>query len=382
LKFRITNGYNANSNNNVSAVVTQVYSSSLSQWGAPLASLQNPPNPNLRWEKINMLNIALDFGLRNEIITGSIEYYHKRGTDILGNGPIAPQSGLSQFFGNIADTKGNGIDLTINSKNISSKNFQWSSNFVFSYVSDIVTNYKIKPSTIGTYVTNINSTPATLTPVEGYPLYSIFSYPWAGLDQTGKPQTYLDGKLSTNYSALSSSSNYSNLHYNGSAIPQFFGSLRNTFSYKQFSISANITSKLNYWFRNFYVSRSSVVMSTRSIVNQDYQQRWQKPGDETKTNVPAMIYPVSSNAADFIYANSDVTALKGDHVRLQDIQFNYDLQRKRVGNITIPAMRIYIYLNNLGIIWRANDKKIDPDATSVSSMPNAKTYSFGVKFEF
>jgi len=385
LRLRVTYGYNANSNNSTSALVTATYSSSLSQWGTPIAYLQNPPNPSLRWEKINMLNIGLDFGLKNDILSGSIEYYQKKGTDILGNAPISPQTGVSQFFRNITDMKGHGLDMTLTSKNLIGRNFEWQTNFLFSYQTDIVTNYKIKPSNLASFITQTNGSFLTVTPLEGMPLYSIFSYMWAGLDPaTGNPKFYLNDKVSTDYSALSSSNDYDNLHYNGPAIPVYFGSLRNAFRWKEFSFSFNITYKLGYWFRNPFVTRASSAYLTSSpgLIFQDYLQRWQKPGDEAMTNVPSMSYPISTAASEGIYVNSDITAFKADHVRLQDIQLSYDFPKKRIGKLLVPSLRFYVYLNNLGILWKANNMNIDPDATSVTSMPNPKTYSLGVKVDF
>ena len=378
LKLRITDGYNGNLDNSASALPTAVYNFSSNSYGAPYAINQTPPNPSLRWEKVNVMNFGVDFGLRNNIVTGSIEYYVKNGKDLLANSPIAPQSGFASFYGNTADMKGQGIDVMINTKNID-KQIKWYSSFLFNYSLDQITGYNVKTGIISSYLT-----PGVLNPLIGKPLYSVFSYMWAGLDSAGNPQGYLDGKVSNNYSGFNSSGNLANLQYNGPANPPFFGSLRNTIAWKQLSFSFLITYKFGYYFR-----RPSIVYNTLfngGAGNPDYEQRWQKPGDEKSTNVPSMIYP-DNGLRDAFYQNSNILVEKGDHIRLQDIQLSYDFNKHQLGKFPVKALRLYVYANNIGILWKANKYGIDPDFVPSSggvgsNFPNPRTFAAGAKVDF
>ena len=378
LNARVTYGYNANSNTNVSALTTATYSSNVNQWNQRVATLQNPPNPLLRWEKINILNIGLDFGIKGDIIKGSVEYYKKKGTDILGNAPIAPQLGTTQFFGNLADTRGQGVDVTITSQIISRKQFQWNAEFLLSYTTDKITSYKFKPSTINTYVSNQTG---GVNPLEGNPVYAVMGYRFAGLDTSGRPQFLFDGKISTDYSGLVSSTNYDNLKYIGPATPVYFGSLRNTFAFKQISLSFNITYKMGYWFTNPYVTTAGSGGTGAGQVFQDYQSRWQKKGDEQFTSIPAYVYGTSDGRY-VVYSFSDANAIKGDHIRLQDLELDYTLNKKQFSKLPFTNVKLYFYVNNIGILWRANNKGIDPDYTVMGGFPNPKTYSLGMKIDF
>jgi hypothetical protein len=378
LRPRITYGYNANSNTTVSALTTETYSFNLNQWNQRLALLQNPPNPLLRWEKINILNVGIDFGIKNDFIRGSIEYYTKRGTDILGNAPVAPQLGTTQFFGNLANTKGNGIDVAITSRNIYRTNFQWVTDFLFSYTIDKITNYELKPSTIHLYVLNNTN---IVNPLEGFPVNSVMGYKFAGLDSIGRPKFIVDGKVSTTYSGLTSSTNFDNLNYAGPATPVYFGNFRNTFTFKRVSLSFNIIYKMGYYFRNPFVTSIASGGSGAGQVFQDYLSRWQKSGDEQHTNIPAYIYGTTDGRST-LYAYSDANILRGDHIRLQDIQISYDLSKQYFPKSPFSNARFYLYLNNLGIIWRANNKGIDPDANTIGAFPNPRTYAMGVKLDF
>ena len=197
----------------------------------------------------------------------------------------------------------------------------------------------------------------------------------------GNPLGVLNKSVTSNYGAISTSSNFENLKYIGPATPTFFGSIRNSISYKQVTVSANVTYKLGYYFRRRSVSYSFSTFG--SDIHPDYFLRWQKPGDEYLTNVPSMVYPVNQSRDNF-YAASEILAEKGDHVRLQDIQFTYDLVKENFKKLPFRSVQLYVYLNNLGILWRANEHNIDPDfnpgATDV--FPNPKTYAIGMNINF
>lgn len=163
--------------------------------------------------------------------------------------------------------------------------------------------------------------------------------------------------------------------YNGPANPQYFGSIRNDISFKGFSLSINLLFKAGYFFRRTSIVYSSLV--NNGLGHTDYSKRWQKPGDENSTTVPSFIYPVNSNRETF-YANSEVLVDKGDHIRLQDISFRYDVSKAVWKFLPFDHMQIYIYANNLGILWKANKDNIDPDYQN--GYPTPRTISVGIKF--
>jgi hypothetical protein len=111
----------------------------------------------------------------------------------------------------------------------------------------------------------------------------------------------------------------------------------------------------------------------------DFEKRWRKPGDEKFTNVPSMQYPASVLRDEF-YQYSDILVVKGDHVRLQDIQISYDLNKEAHPRLPVQLIRFYLYGNNLGILWKANHVGIDPDY--VTSVPNPRTLALGVKIDY
>lgn len=119
-----------------------------------------------------------------------------------------------------------------------------------------------------------------------------------------------------------------------------------------------------------------------SYYNPDYNKRWMKPGDEVRTSVPSQVYPAPSGRSE-IYAYSEILVEKGDHIRLQDIQASYTFA-KGFNRIGIKSLRVYGYVNNVGILWRANKYKIDPDVVPSNLLvyPNPRSYALGVNVGF
>lgn len=380
LKIRTTTGYNGNINSSLSALTTAAIGglqAGSNQYGAVQGYIINPPNPNLRWEKINVSNFAVDFAIRDRAIEGSIEYYIKKGQDLIGNSIVDPTTGVVEITGNTASMKGSGIDVVLNTRNLDRK-LKWNTNILFSYVSDKVTTYNVKKSTIASYLRN-----SIINPLIGNPLYSVYAYRWGGLDSAGNPQGVLDGKTSQDYSSFSTSTDFNNLKYMGPANPRFFGSIRNSLAYEQFSFSFNVVYKLGYVFRRSSLNYNEL-FSTNGIGHSDYLKRWQKPGDEFLTDVPSMVYPASA-VRDDIYKNSEILVEKGDHFRLQDIQLSYDFSKRQFSRLPVQLIRVYLYANNIGILWRANDKGIDPDFVPSGSsyiFPDPRSYALGVKVDF
>jgi TonB-dependent starch-binding outer membrane protein SusC len=368
LKLRITHGVSGNVNRSYSAYTTARYASNAFTTGLPYASITNPPNPQLRWEKVAMTNLAADFGTKANRITGSFEYYFKKGSDLLGSAAVAPQTGVTTYAGNYAATKGQGFDFNVNVLAVD-RAVRWNATYFLSHLNEEVTRYETS-ATAATYAAG------SLTPFPGQPLYPLNSYRWYGLNpQTGDPVGYLNGQISTNYSSIVSQTKPQDLVFHGTSTPTWFGALRNTVSWKGISASANVTYRLGYYFR-----RSTIAYGSNQGLNShpDYLLRWQKPGDEASTQVPSL--PAASNSSrDNLYRYSEALVEKGDHLRLQDVNLSYDLSPQLLKQVRVKRVQFYLYANNLGILWKATDADRDPDYSV--SLP-VRTISGGLKVDF
>jgi hypothetical protein len=341
----------------------------LNAFGNPYDEIANPPNPALRWEKVKTWNAAVDFSLVKQFVSGSIDVYRKDGIDLIGNSPLPPQTGVTQFKGNNSDTRTTGVDIVINSNNIN-RAFKWKTNLLINYADEIITVYKVRQSN------NYNIVSGNYrNPLEGYPYYAIFSYPSAGLNDKGMPQGYHNGEISNNYNSIYRSTDSDELNFHGSATPKLFGNLRNTFSYKNLDLSFNLGFKYLYYFRRGQVFSGGVYGFNYA----DYENRWQKAGDELNTRIPAFIYPANS-ASNAFFQYSDDLVEKGDHIRLQDIRMSYRVHNPVLRKVGITDLQIFGYATNLGTVWRHNKKGLDPDYWFSDYIPPANI-SLGINIQ-
>ncbi|MCW3087593.1 MAG: SusC/RagA family TonB-linked outer membrane protein, partial [Sediminibacterium sp.] len=376
LKLRLTYGYNGNVDKSTSAFTTAGVGSG-SIFLQPSAGIINPPNPELSWEKIGMLNAGLDYSFFRGLLSGSIDYYRKSGQNLIGNSEVASQTGVSQFRQNIADIKTSGFDLVLTAHLLKS-NPAWNVSLLYSHVTDEVTRYLLKASQTKAYVTTIQG-----NPLEGKPWSAVFAYQWAGLgSSTGDPQGMVNGQTSTDYSRLINPLSTAELVYMGAGRPTNFGSIRNDLSWKGFNLSMNLVFSTGYYYRKpavSYTSTFNAMMAYGIFSNGDLARRWQKPGDESVTNVPSLVYPAVA-ARDEFFQYAATLVEKGDHLRLRDIRLGYDVPLPSRKNYPIHSCTLYLYANNIGILWRANQSGIDPD--NVSGPPAPLTLALGASFAF
>jgi TonB-linked SusC/RagA family outer membrane protein len=374
LALRMTYGYAGNVVNSLSALPVIGYFSGAPYTNLNYAYVSYPSNPDLRWEKVGTFNAAIDFGFKNNVVNGTIEYFHKNATDLIAtNVPIDFTSGYTNLTKNAANLATNGVDVQLNVKWLN-RSFQWLTTINGNYVKSIVKKYFL----IRTNYKGLVGTGGSINPQEGHNPYAIFSYNFAGLDPaTGNPQGYINKQISTNYLKLVNPTSITDLVEQGSGRPPYFGNLMNTFSWKGFTLSANILGRFGFYFRKNTINYYNLFNSWQG--NADFENRWQQPGDEKTTTVPSMTYPANSNR-DRFYQYSTATVLKGDFVRLQDINLGYDFNAVKLGHYTLKKVTVYFYANNIGILWRANKEGIDPDA--VSGYPDPRSYSAGIQATF
>jgi hypothetical protein len=201
-----------------------------------------------------------------------------------------------------------------------------------------------------------------------------------GLNDRGEGQGLLNGKPSTDYSAIRNQADAyhsasESVVYFGSSKPQVFGNIINTFAWKKLLLSFNISYKGDYYFRRPVTSYAGLIGSGTAFP--DFEQRWQKKGDEMYTQVPAMAYPVRSGADSF-YGYADINVFRGDHMRLEYISLTW--QQKYAGRNRDFNMGLSANVSNLGIIWSKNKLGIDPEFPYRLSPP--KVFSLGLTFDY
>ena len=331
-------------------------------------------NKNLRPEKTGQLNFGIDFGSKSNRLSGTIEVYDKRNIDLISSNNIDPTTGLSAANYNVADMHGRGLSFNLQTVNVKLPDFSWVSSFFLSSNKVSITKIYTDPEASGFGgLLSVGGIKGLGNDING-----IYAVRWGGLSPTdGSPLLISGGKPTNDYLTVFFEP-LDSLRYMGSTTPKFFGSLRNSITYKGFSVSFNILYKLGYYFRRpqntSLVNYASMVAGSQ-LPPAEYEKRWQKPGDELHTNVPAFVYPVDAFYM-FAYAYADINVLRADNVRLQEINISYAFPKK-IG--LFKGASLHGSIQNLGIIWRANKYGLDPD---VLDIPLPHTYSIGFSTNF
>jgi TonB-linked SusC/RagA family outer membrane protein len=367
LKLRTTYGSAGNVDNSRSAVTVINFPGSALVTGLNYASIRQFANPSLRWEKVKTLNVGLDF--ETKFLKGSLEYYRKKASDLYGNSPIDYTSGAGdRIIKNVGDLLTSGMDISLRSTVIERK-LIWN----VTALASVNKNKVLKNYLPNLSASNFTSPGFNVSGLEGRPVYALYSYPFAGLDPlTGDPLGYLNGAVSKDYSTIvSSKTTVYDLVYQGSATPTVYGSLLNEVLYKKFSLNWMISFKAGHYFRNTSVQYNAFF--SNGLAHSDYRKRWQKPGDELFTTVPSLIYPASSSRDNF-YSASDILDEKADHIRFEFARLGYNCYSGHGSDS--KQYQFFLHAANLGLLWHANKKGIDPDY--VSGYPQAKSFTFGI----
>lgn len=373
LRLRGTYGVNGNISRRASAhTIGMLYNQGQSH-GMPTISITTPPNERLRWEKVNTLNVALEFAAAGNRISGTVEYYKKKAIDLLAQSPSDPTLGFTSVYANTASMLSEGWDVHLRSVNVKNS-LLWETDWIYSFNKATVLDYLMPVSDIGrTYVASLSG----INPIIGMPLYTAYSLDWGGLDpENGAPRGYVDGALSTDYNTIYNTTKLSDLIYHGPAQPVHFGALRNSLSFRGFQMSFNISYKLGHYFRVNSISNAGVVSGWSG--HGDFSKRWLQPGDEERTHVPAMIYPANANR-DNVYRFASIHIQKADVIRLEDLNLSYSISGEGT-SLPIQQLRLYLYASNLATLWYANKADIDPYFNNIPKQP--RTVALGVSVNF
>ena len=352
------------------------------------ASISSIANPELRWEKIYVTNLGLDFGLFKETVSGTLDYYQKKSKDLMYNFPVgaAYVGNISSGYltRNIATMKSKGIDFGIETQFYNDSKWNWRMRFNLSYNKNEITDARFSENSFTNYY---GYNPTSIGLIKGYAHDKLLVYRFAGLDANGLTMVYDEngGKIPASQSSITSFDVFKNA---GRTTAPYFGSLNTTLRYKQFSFYALIT----YQFGNVFLKPSigQYITSTeraRYDVSADIAKRWKKEGDENTTNVPGLNgtgNEVSNSQVRYSY--SDINVLKGDYIRLRQITLNYDLPKQLVGKAHVKRAQVGVSINNLGLIWTANKEGYDPDFVSHPgysySLPAATSFLFSLNVKF
>lgn len=319
--------------------------------------IKNLANEDLTYEKKHEFNLGLSAGFLNNRINLEVDWYKRNNYDLIGYATTQGIGGQIQKLGNIASMKANGIEVSITTNNIKTQDFSWSTNFIYSHthneVTDLQTTANVMDLVSGTGFAR-----------EGYPVGSIFSIPFRGLNNEGLPMFLdQDGNITTTgiYFQESDKDKLNFLEYSGSIEPTDVGSLGNVFKYKNLSLNVFVTYsfgnvvRLDQVFSNEYTDLTSTP--------KEFNNRWTVPGDEKFTNIPVIASKrQNQNDSHLAYAYnaynySTERIAKGDFIRMKEISLAYDFPKSVTNKLKLANLSLKLQATNLFLIYA--DKKLN-----------------------
>ncbi|MBV7530663.1 SusC/RagA family TonB-linked outer membrane protein [Chitinophaga sp. sic0106] len=368
LKLRTTYGLTGNIRNVTAVLAATTGVNNITQ--LPNATVTNPPNPKLRWEKTATTNIGLDFSWWQQRLRGSLDWYLRKGTDLFAQKRLDPSEGFTSMVINNASMTNHGIELNLGYdwfRPSSAGGFRWSSQVTGSWNKNKITA-----------VDELTRNPLTLAGGGsyrvGYPVHSLFSFRFAGLDTNGVPQWY-DAKGAPSKASLGAN-DADAIEYSGSADPILNLGFNNDISYK--GISLNIFAV--YYGGHYY--RARPVPTPYPYANYGpmptYLLNSWTPTN-TNTDVPGsgQYYQVPITNQ-YYYSNNLVRP--ADFIKIRNIVLGYTLPATVASKIRATSLKMRAQINNPGAIWiKQKDVHVDPET---GAAPIPASFVFGINANF
>ena len=342
----------------------------------------NAGNSTLGWEKSNNFNIGFDWNIYNRINL-SIEYYNKVTTDLLFKVPTSYITGFDTNWQNLGKMSNTGVEFSINTTNIQTKDFTWTTDLNVTKQST-----KIKKLPEGNDVMYGDGNMYLLR--EGESMHSFNLPQWLGVNpETGLGEFYIDPSLNSRNTydngTVVEDGNVTNTYTKagntivGKAIPDWIGGITNTFKYKDFDLSFLISFQSGgslFDYPGYFLNYSDGIrMGNFNVSKEVAGNYWKQPGDVVDNPKPIYSNPYRSDRF------SSRTILSTDNIRMRDITIGY---RIPVPKKHISGLRVFFKANNPFLIYAATDN-IDPDVDvngyRQTDTPPLKSFMFGFNFE-
>lgn len=324
-------------------------------------------NPNLGWETTSSYNFGLDFNILSNRISGAIDLYTTKTTDLLLEVRIPNMSGYENFLSNIGETSNKGIELTLNIENIKTKDFSWNSTLVFS------SNFNKVLHLTGEDLNGDGKEDDDLASkwFIGYSLGSNYDYIFDGIWQQGDD-------FSVDKSAKPGDIKFKDISGNGSIGPEdrvvlhnnrpkAMISLNNSFSYKDFSLSFLLDARLGGYASNSWTNPGTNQYNRTNQLDVPY---WTP--ENPRNDCPSVGY---SNPRSYGFYD------KLSYLRFQDISLAYTLPKNIIQKISLGNVKVYISGKNIATWsgWHGWDPEHATGGRSAKKGPLLKSWIIGLQ---
>lgn len=366
LKFRVS--YGTSGNNSIGRYASLgLYALGYDYGGEPGLQYDQLANPALHWEENQNFDIGVEFRVFDRLY-GELDYYKRKSTDLLFDQPLSLTTGFSSVTTNVADMENRGFELRLLSTNIVTNDFRWDTDFNIAFNTNEI--LKLNQDEI------ISGSKRW---VEGTDRFQFYIQEYAGVNSaTGAAMWYkdvLDANGKVIGKELTEDYNEATKYEQGSALPDYFGGLTNTLSYKGIEFSFFFYYSMGGYLLDY---TQQALMHDGSAPGQqlsvDVKDAWQEPGDVT--DVPRFEPGNSSNSD----GRSTRYLHDASYIRLRNVTLSYNLPQNWVEKAKLRSVRIFAKADNMWT-WSAY-KGIDPElgvaGTTDDNFPPVKTFTFGI----
>ena len=328
-------------------------------------------NNDLSWEKSKNFNIGIDWNIYNRVNL-TIEYYNKLTDDLLFATPTSYVTGFGSKMSNIGQLKNTGLEFTISSMNVKTKDFTWTTDFNLTYQS-----IKVKSLPNGDDVQYGDGNMYLLR--ENESMHTFYLPQFKGVNpETGLGEFWIDPEDQSK--GVTNSYSKAGKTIVGKAVPDVIGGMTNTFRYKDFDLSFMISYQFGadmFDYPGYFLTYSDGVrigsFNVHSAVEGNY---WKKPGDVVEFPKPIYGNPYRSDK----FSSREIKST--DNIRVRDITLGYNIPafKKYINNL-----RVYFRTTNPFMIYCATDN-VDPDVDvngyRQTDTPPTRQFLFGLNFAF
>lgn len=362
LKIRSSYGTVGSDNGIANYAYQALYSLGSNNAGEPGFLQSYLANNDLVWETNSNFDIGLEFGLF-KTVTGSLEYYKRKSTNLLFDLPIPvssgvtnPSTGASTILKNIGTMANSGLEFQAKTLIFNKENFKWNIDLNLTTVKNELLKLPFTEQIVGTKKLKV-----------GKSMYDYWLREYKGVDPANGNALYRAATWDASTcqvigkDTLTSNQNNARYHYAGSAIPDLYGAISSNFSYKNFDLSLVFSFQIG---GKVYDATYAGLMSSGtygSALSSDILQRWQKPGDIT--NVPRL----DNGKVTAFGTASDRWLTSASYLNFKTINFGYNVPARLAKKMQMQNVRFYLSGDNLWLKTSRSGLNVTQAFTGVTS---------------
>jgi TonB-linked SusC/RagA family outer membrane protein len=350
-----------------------------------IISAENAPNPNLRWEKTKNVNIGLNLGVLNNRIRLNVDYYRRHSTDLISSRQLPLETGFASTTVNWASMENEGWEFAVNTSNIKTKKFSWTTSLNLGFNSNKILNESVAEN-------------STFPSREGYPVGAIFAYKTDGLDKDGYPVFVgKEGERLTateffrlnrfGASTLSAEEQRGLYTYMGTEEPKCSGGFINTFELGDWQLNLNFMFNLGMKVR-VQPSYSPTYFDRGQNTNKDILNRWTTTN--TGAKLPGLMVSTAERANEYThyseyntYSMLDIWVRDRNYCRLQSVRLAYRIPKSILAPIGISSASVSLEGRNLFVLSSDYDNYLDPETMgNPYAQPITRSFIFGLNVNF